>query len=44
MKRAIGYILYVVSAVLDDIAFYVFMGQDEDMGIIIETHWCKHYY
>ena len=44
MKRAIGYILYVVSAVLDDIAFYVFMGQDEDAGIVIETHWSIHHY
>lgn len=44
MKRTMAYILYAISSVLDDIAFYVLLDEEEETGIIIETHWCQHYF
>lgn len=44
MRRAIIYVLYSMSALLDDVAFYVIGNQVEEMGIIIKTKWCNHYY
>ena len=44
MKRTIIYILYAISALLDDVAFYVLSKEDENIGITIETHWCRHLY
>lgn len=44
MRKRMIYVLYAVSALLDDVAFYVFGDENEEMGITIETRWCKHYY
>ena len=42
MKRIIIVVLYAISSFLDDVAFYVVGGEQEDIGIEIETPWCKH--
>lgn len=44
MRKAMIYMLYAVSALLDDVAFYVLGNKNEEMGITIETKWCKHYF
>lgn len=44
MRKTMIYVLYAVSALLDDVAFYVLGNQNEEMGITIETKWCKHDY
>lgn len=44
MKKAMIYMLYAVSALLDDVAFYVLGNENEEMGITIETKWCKRNY
>lgn len=42
MKRIIIVVLYAISSFLDDVAFYVVGGEQEDIGIEIETPWRKH--
>lgn len=42
MKRIIIVVLYAISSFLDDVAFYVVGDEQEDIGIEIETPWCKH--
>lgn len=44
MRKILIYVLYAVSAFLDDVAFYVLGNEQEDIGLTIETRWCKHNY
>lgn len=44
MRRILIYLIYSVTARLDDIAFYVLSGAKEDIGMTIETHWSEHLY
>lgn len=44
MKRIIITVLYTISSFIDDIAFYVIGNEEEDIGIVIKTRWCKHYF
>lgn len=44
MKRFIIWLIYSVTARLEDIAFYVLSNAKEDIGMTIETHWSEHLY
>ena len=44
MRKILVYLLYALSAFLDDVAFYVLGNEQEDIGLTIETLWCKHNY
>lgn len=44
MKRIIITVLYTISSFIDDIAFYVISNEEEDIGIVVKTRWCKHYF
>lgn len=44
MRRMLIYLIYSVTARLDDIAFYVLSGAKEDIGMAMETHWSEHLY
>ncbi len=44
MRRFLIWLIYSVTARLDDIAFYVLSNAREDIGMTIETHWSEHLY
>ena len=44
MKRILIYLIYSVTARLDDIAFYILSNKEEEIGMEIETRWSIHSY
>lgn len=44
MRRLLTYLIYSVTARLDDFAFYILSFEKEDIGIEIETRWSIHSY
>lgn len=44
MRRILIYLIYSVTARLEDIAFYILSNAKEDIGMTIETHWSEHLY
>lgn len=43
MRTKLIHLLLTISAILDDIAFYV-LGNEEDTGFKVKTRWCEHFY
>jgi len=44
MKIVLMRALYSISAFLNDIAFFVFGNEAEDIGISVKTLWSEHIY
>lgn len=44
MRRILIYLIYSVTARLDDIAFHVLSNGNEEIGMTIKTHWSEHLY
>ena len=44
MKRAMIYGLRLLISLLEDILFYALRDGEEEIGILISTKWCNHWY
>lgn len=44
MRIKLIHLLLTISAILDDIAFYVLGKQEEDTGFKVKTKRCEHLY
>lgn len=44
MKRVMMFGLCLLISLLEDILFYVLGDGEEEIGILISTKWCNHWY